>query len=42
MHSDISRDERAERVEKWPPERIERELFEIARAKATCLPEGER
>jgi len=34
-------DERAERIEKWPPERIDRELFEIERAKATCM-ESER
>ncbi len=35
-------DERAERVEEWPPERIEREWLEIQRARATCLPRGER
>lgn len=32
-----SHDERAARPEKWPPERIERELVEIARARATCI-----
>jgi len=35
-------DERAERPEKWPPERIEREWLEIQRARATVLPRGER
>ena len=34
-------DERAERTEKWSPERIEAELFEIEFARATCM-EGER
>jgi len=43
MSDDISQhDERAEGVEQWPPERIEREWLEIQRARATCLPtEGE-
>jgi len=42
MDSDISSDERAERVEKWSTDRIEAELFEIERARATCVPAEER
>ncbi|WP_269150353.1 hypothetical protein [Natrinema pallidum] len=43
MPSDIScADERRDRTEQWPPERIERELCEIERAKATCYPPEER
>ena len=43
MISDISRDdERAERPEKWSPERIEREMFEIRFARETCVPAEER
>jgi len=35
-------DERAERVEKWDADRIEREWLEIQRARATCIPAEER
>ena len=31
-------DERAERTEKWPPERIEAEIREYERAKTTVVP----
>jgi len=42
MFADISQpDERAERIEEWPAERIEREWLEIQRARATCM-EGDR
>jgi len=40
MTFDISRD--GERPEKWPPERIERELFELEFARETCVPAEER
>jgi len=43
MFADISQsDKRAERVEEWPPERIEAEWLEIQRARATVLPRGDR
>jgi len=35
-------DDRAERIEEWPPERIEAEWLEIQRARPTVLPRGER
>ncbi len=34
--------ERAERIEEWDADRIEREWLEIQRARATVLPRGER
>ncbi len=35
-------DERAERIEEWDADRIERELFEREFARATCVPEDQR
>jgi len=38
----FERDQPRDRTEQWPPERIERELFELRFARATCVPAEER
>ncbi|WP_275039954.1 hypothetical protein [Natrinema pallidum] len=42
MHQIEPPQRRDHNLEKWPPERIERERLEIERAKATCVPEVNR
>ncbi|WP_169316566.1 hypothetical protein [Natrinema gari] len=42
IHPTERRDRTDDRLDPWPESRIERELLEIQRAKATCIPRSDR